>query len=98
MTTAERLYVSWYRSPQDGRQHAVTDDEATRAMNDGGEPESICGQRIAPTSIATPPGHDCQTCLRYLRARQTMSGLDVDEQPSVIRRLTSAIFRTSVRP
>ncbi|GAA4845691.1 hypothetical protein GCM10025787_29730 [Saccharopolyspora rosea] len=78
MAALTRLYYAWTLSCADGQDHAVADEEFLRAHREGsGLSEALCGHRVVPGPLAFPPGPRCQWCLRYLRARATMSDPDL---------------------
>ena len=74
----ERLFTTWFTSAADGRDHAVTDEEAGRGFQSATDPEALCGDVVTPVPLTTPPGPRCHRCELYLRARHTTSDrLDV---------------------
>lgn len=98
----ERLFFTWFLSGTDNQDHAVVDEEFTRALHAGsGLCEALCGHRVVPRSLTVPPGPHCTRCLLFVRARATLSDPDLrsadrpcrHRAPTLLRRL----FHHSVR-
>lgn len=75
-----RLHVSWYTNTPvaDGLEHAVADEEFALARDEHRHPEAACGRIMVPTSLTAEIGSRCPACIRYVAARQTMTGLKDD--------------------
>ncbi|MGW3470445.1 hypothetical protein ACWDKQ_18750 [Saccharopolyspora sp. NPDC000995] len=94
----DRLYVTWVLSGADGQDHAVTDEEATRANHEGtGRAEAVCGHPVLTVSLTNPPGRKCSRCLAYLLARATLSDLDLRMKPYHRRHRCTGLLRQLLR-
>ena len=73
----QRLHVVWHLCIVDGQDHAVTDEEFTRAYRaHAGTFEAVCGHVVSPGSMLLDIGRACHKCNTYLRARASMRSLD----------------------
>ena len=63
------LYLGWYRSMTDGRDHAVTDEQFLAGMQAGhGRYDAVCGHVVDVASLLVPPGTPCARCHAFLAA------------------------------
>lgn len=74
---ADRLFITWFTNIVDGDDHAVTDDEAGHAFRTGTDPAAVCGVRVLPVPLASPPGPRCPRCRVHVRAHTESPGLDL---------------------
>jgi hypothetical protein len=51
----------WMNCLLDGREHAVADEQVCAGV-ESGRFLAVCGRRVAPGSLACPPGRRCPTC------------------------------------
>ncbi|WP_216215776.1 hypothetical protein [Amycolatopsis aidingensis] len=100
---AGRLFVTWFRSGADGRDHAVTDERMSAARRVGGDPAAVCGAEVPPVPLVTPPGPRCHRCELYVAAHGTPRTVEAflgarrhrHRRPSRLRRLFT---RLPIRP
>lgn len=62
----------WFTCLQDGRDHAVTDDEFVLCNEPPpGYVQAVCGHRVRLAPAATPPRPTCPKCVQLLAARRS---------------------------
>ena len=63
-----RMHVVWMTCVGDGREHAVTEDNACLGLTLGaGTYEAVCARTVAPQSMTASPGPRCAACCWVLR-------------------------------
>ncbi|GAA1245081.1 hypothetical protein GCM10009676_33720 [Prauserella halophila] len=95
-TTPARLFVTWFRSGTDGRDHAVTDEANALAHQRCDDAAAVCGHRVTPVPLTVPPGPRCHACQRYLHARTALPDFDQRTDPPPRRRRTPTFLRRLV--
>ncbi|GAB3494780.1 hypothetical protein [Amycolatopsis cihanbeyliensis] len=96
---AGRLFVTWFRSGADGRDHAVTDERMSAARRAGGDPVAVCGAEVPPVPLVTPPGPRCHRCELCVAVRGTPPGVEArlrarphrHRKPSRLRQLLTRL-------
>lgn len=94
MTPSEQLFYAWFLSGTDKTDHAVTDHESAEAIRNGsGLREALCGHLVVPSSLTSPPGPRCRSCLLVARAGASLSNPDLPMADSRRRSRASALLR-----
>jgi hypothetical protein len=78
---------------RDRLEHAVTDIEVEVEHRSGrGIYRSVCGHKVMPGSLASPPGRSCSACLEVLASLRLQARL-AKPGPAAGRRLRAAARR-----